>query len=140
MWIYHSCEFLPTLSHFVTPDQLSQVSDLLTNTYSIDYVNVIVYIPASHIYNQLIWNTYPNVTSEVTLPSRKWNVAFGNLTDANIQFSKIKVVTDGGTISSKGLSAGEGYFQTQGGPITGEYTVPPTKLVLNTSGGGSPDG
>jgi hypothetical protein len=112
-----------------------QISDLVPNTYNIDYTNIIVYLPSNRAYTSLIWNTYPISTGPATLPTRKWNVAFNNLTDAAIEFDKIRVLTDGGTISSDGVRAGEGYFQTLAGPITGEYTIPPARLTFNTSGG-----
>lgn len=94
-------------------------------------------MPAHHSYNELIWNTYPISNSTSALPIRKWNVSFNNLTDAGITFEKINVVTDGASITSRGISAAEGYFQTSGGPIAGEYTIPTSRLVFNTSGGGS---
>jgi hypothetical protein len=111
------------------------ISDLLPNTYNIDYANIIVYMPSGRHYSSLIWNTYPIPAGYATLPSRKWNVAFNNLTEAGIQFDKIRILTDGGGISSKGVRASEGYFQTLAGPITGEYTIPPSRLTFNTSGG-----
>lgn len=113
------------------------VSDLVPNTYQIDYANIIVHIPSYHAYSELLWNITPVAPGPSTLPIRKWNVAFNNLSDAHITFEKIHIVTDGGTISSDGVRASEGYFQTSGGLITGEYTVPPSKLTFNMSGGGS---
>jgi len=113
------------------------VSDLVPNTYNIDYANIIFYIPAQNSYSSLTWNTSPITPTSATLPIRKWNVAFDNLTAAAIQFDSISITTDSGAISSMGIRAGEGYFQTSGGPITGEYTIPPTHLTFNTSGGGS---
>lgn len=111
------------------------VSDLLPNIYDIDYANVIVYLPSNRHYSSLVWNTYPISTGPATRPTRKWNVAFNNLTDAQITFDKIRVLTDGGGIASAGLRASEGYFQTLAGPITGEYTIPTNHLTFNTSGG-----
>jgi hypothetical protein len=111
------------------------ISDLLPNTYGIDYANIIVYLPAKRQYNELLWNTYPISTGPAMLPLRKWNVAFDNLTEAGIQFDKIRILTDGGSITSKGVRAANGYFQTLRGPITGEYTVPEKHLTFNRSGG-----
>jgi hypothetical protein len=125
---------------YPTPDRWTltqhlQVSDIIPNTYNIDYANIIVYLPSGRQYTSLIWTTYPISTGYATLPGRKWNVAFNNLTNAGIRFDKIRVLTDGGGISSQGVRASEGRFQTLNGPITGEYTIPPSHLTFNTNGG-----
>jgi hypothetical protein len=91
-------------------------------------------MPAQRAYSSLTWNTYPISTGPSTLPTRKWNVAFNNLTDAGIQFDSIRVLTDGGGISSQGVRASEGYFQTLAGPITGQYTIPTEHLTFNMNG------
>ncbi|KIM28943.1 hypothetical protein M408DRAFT_328998 [Serendipita vermifera MAFF 305830] len=111
------------------------ISDILPNTYEIDYANIIVYIPSHHSYSKLTWNTYPISNSSSALPLRKWNVAFNNLTNAGITFEKIRVLTDAGSIDSDGIHAGSGYFQTLHGPISGEYTVPTANLTFNMNGG-----
>jgi hypothetical protein len=107
-----------------------QISDLLPNTYNIEYANIIVYLPSDwqYSYSSLIWNTYPISTGPSTLPTRKWTVTFNNLTDAAIEFNQIRVITDG-------VRAGEGYFQSLAGPITGEYTILQMHLTFNTSRG-----
>jgi len=127
-----------------TMDQTQQsgfgivVSDLLPNTYGIDYANVVVSIPSDRHYSELIWNTYPPATATSSLPTRKWNVKFDNLTQAGIYFDKVRILTDKGTIGSTGVRAAEGYFQTVGGTISGEYTVPPDHLTFNQTGGENP--
>lgn len=113
------------------------VSDLLPNTYGIDYANIVVYIPANRDYSDLIWNTYPSTSNYNSLPGRKWNVNFNNLTGAGIIFDSIKVVTDRGNIVSTGVRASSGYFESIGGTIAGQYTIPPESLVFNQTIGES---
>ncbi|KAG8765926.1 hypothetical protein FRC15_006691 [Serendipita sp. 397] len=76
------------------------VSDLLPNTWGIDYANVVVYIPSNRNYSELIWNTYPPATAYASLPGRKWNIHFDGLTQANIYYDKFRVKTDGGSVTS----------------------------------------
>jgi len=114
-----------------------EVNDLLPNTYGIDYANIVVYIPADAHYSAIVWNTIPLTTSDPSLPGHKWNVNFDNLTNAGIYFDQVRIITDSGAITSTGIRASEGYFQTNSGPITGEYTIPTDQLVFNQTGVGS---
>jgi len=114
----------------------------------------VVYIPADAHYSAIVWNTIPLTTSDPSLPGHKWNVNFDNLTNAGIYFDQVRIITDSGAITStvsdtilrvmplseadiQGIRASEGYFQTNSGPITGEYTIPTDQLVFNQTGVGS---
>ncbi|KAG8829813.1 hypothetical protein FRC17_005985 [Serendipita sp. 399] len=112
------------------------VSDLLPNVWGIDYANVVVYIPSHRNYSELVWNTYPPATAYASLPGRKWNVHFEGLTQAGIYYDKFRVKTDGGSITSTGIHAAEGWLTTVHGDIDGVFNVPDGYLHTDTNGNG----
>jgi hypothetical protein len=110
------------------------VSDLLPNSYGIDYANVVVGIPAGRSYGNLTWNTYPPAEGYQSIPGRRWDVHFDNLTEAGIGFDRVMVKTDGGSITSSGVRGNDITVVTVHGDINGNFTAPENHLHNSTNG------
>jgi len=106
------------------------IVDDLPNIYGIDYANIVVYLPPNFRYEALTWATSLQGNASGAFPGHKWAIHMNDLAAAGMHFQNVEITTDSGDINVAGLVADAGSFETKGGKITGNYTIPPANVTF----------